>query len=209
MPASSRTPKVDLHREFADEYSTPSTPQLIRVKPARYLAARGAGVPGGPEFGTQLIALFSVAYTLKFDLRRKGHDFRVMMLEGLYDLPAHDPVPPAAGATRWTLLIRVPSFVRKSDVTAAVRALQARGKRVSAGQVELLRVAEGRTVQLLHVGSYASETSSVESMLGFARRHHLALKGPHHEIYLSDPRRVPASRLRTILRYPTVAAAAT
>ncbi len=207
MSAKSFADSVDLHRQFADEYVAPRSPAIVRVRPAKYLAVRGRGVPGSPGFQTRLQALYSVAYTVKFLEKAHGRDFRVLMLEGLFELPK----PRARGAApvpmAWTLLVRVPSFVRPSTVRTAARTLRARGKSREVDSVHLVRLEEGRTVQLLHIGPYAAEEASVRAMEEFAAAHDLKLAGPHHEIYLSDPRRVPERRLRTILRYPATVTA--
>ena len=207
MTAVRTAAKVDLYRQFQSEYVEPKTPEIVRVRPAKYLAIRGKGTPGSEEFQAQLRALYSVGYTLKFQQKQLGHDFRMLMLEGLYEIPS--PVPSGGGSLQmgWTLLLRVPSFIRSTDVQDVAQALVKSGKPTTVKEVRLIRLAEGRTVQLLHIGSYADETRSIESMNEFAHAHRLELRGPHHEIYLSDPRRVPEKRLRTILRYPVAAAA--
>ncbi|HSW95054.1 MAG TPA: GyrI-like domain-containing protein [Patescibacteria group bacterium] len=97
----------------------------------------------------------------------------------------------------------MPSSVRPSDVRAARAALRAKG-RPSTG-VRLETIAEGSSVQMLHVGAYGDEPRTIARMDAFAHAHRLRLRGRHHEIYLSDPRRVPPARLRTILRHPVTA----
>ena len=67
--------------------------------------------------------------------------------------------------------------------------------------VKLETIREGKSVQVLHVGAYGDEPKTIAKMDAFAKKHKLRFRGAHHEIYLSDPRRVPASRLRTILRH--------
>jgi hypothetical protein len=96
----------------------------------------------------------------------------------------------------------VPEFITQKQVDAAIQTVVAKGKSVLAGQVKLEVLAEGRCVQMLHIGPYAEEKTSVDKMLELAQGNGLHLRGPHHEIYLSDPNRVPPQRLRTILRYP-------
>jgi hypothetical protein len=105
----------------------------------------------------------------------------------------------APDTLRWKLLIRVPGFVREKDLSVATAALAARGRGASP-RVRLERIEEGRCVQALHVGPYATEPTTLERMTAFAHGEGLALRGRHHEIYLSDPRRVEPARLRTILR---------
>ncbi|MGD0484895.1 MAG: GyrI-like domain-containing protein, partial [Gemmatimonadales bacterium] len=103
---------------------------------------------------------------------------------------------------RWKVLIRTPAFVTAADLARAKKALLAKGKVAEVGKVRLETIREGRCVQMLHVGGYDKEPATLEAMLGFAAERDLAFRGVHHEIYLSDPRRTPPARLRTILRHP-------
>jgi hypothetical protein len=103
---------------------------------------------------------------------------------------------------RWKVLIRMPAFVTAADVQAARKHLRARGKGKAVAQVRLERLAEGRCVQMLHVGPYADEGPTMDAMLAFAKAKGLRFTGKHHEIYRSDPRRVKPAKLRTILRHP-------
>ncbi len=207
MPARSHPTRVDLYRELRDEYVAPRSPKLVRVRRAKYLSVQGRGAPGSDEFQRRLSALFSVAYTVKFQEKARGRDFRMLMLEGLYDLP----VPGAAGSPSvpmgWTLLLRVPTSLRPGTLRQAVRTLRGKGKPSEVEEVQLRWLREGTTVQMLHVGPYNAEEPSLREMRAFAGDHHLRLAGAHHEIYLSDPRRVEESRYRTILRYPVAPAA--
>jgi hypothetical protein len=97
-------------------------------------------------------------------------------------------------------MIRVPGFVTAADLQRARRVLIGRRRKPGAVRLESLR--EGRVVQLLHVGPYNREHESIARMQEFVRDRGLQPYGRHHEIYLSDPRRVAPAKLRTILRHP-------
>jgi hypothetical protein len=103
---------------------------------------------------------------------------------------------------RWKLLIRVPDFIKVRCVTMAAHLLLEKGKGKAVAAVRLERIAEGRCVQMLHVGPYATETATIDLMLEFAKANGLRFTGRHHEIYLSDPGRVKPEKLKTILRHP-------
>ena len=193
--------KLDLFRAHADEYAMGREPHVVNVGPGTYLSVTGKGAPGGEEFQRKLGALYGCAYTIKFDNKlHRGRDFKVGALEGLWWGGSFDGAPGTASEWRWKLLIRVPTYVTEQAVRAALRTLRAKGKPVANVHREVLR--EGRSVQALHVGAYADEPATVAKMAEYAGREGLRFRGRHHEIYLSDPRRVPASRLRTILRHP-------
>jgi hypothetical protein len=99
-------------------------------------------------------------------------------------------------------LIRTPEFVRAAEIKKAAAVLLEKGKPADVKEVKLEPLAEGRCVQMLHVGPYDKEPETVSAMQAFAESKGLALHGLHHEIYISDPRRVPPERLKTILRHP-------
>jgi hypothetical protein len=194
--------RTDLYRRYKSEYVAPRNPALVRVGPARYLSVSGRGDPNGPGFGAAVGALYGVAYTIKMAKKAAKKDYVVAKLEGLWwggrrgKLLIDSP----RSTWRWKVLIRVPTFVTASNLARAKRELVRRGK--SGGTVRLESLREGRVVQLLHVGPYDREHESLGRMEEFARAKGVRLAGRHHEIYLSDPRRVAPGRLRTILRRP-------
>jgi hypothetical protein len=201
MPAAK---KLDLYRLHAAEYVLPRTPQLVATKPAKYLAIAGSGDPNGPAFGEKVGALYAIAFTVKMARKQAGTDYKVAGLEGLWwgVSGAQWMIAQARTHWRWKLLIRVPDFVGAREVAAAQRALLARGKGKAVAQVKLEALREGRCVQMLHIGPYANEGPTMDAMLAFATAQGLRFTGRHHEIYLSDPRRVKPEKLRTILRHP-------
>jgi hypothetical protein len=100
------------------------------------------------------------------------------------------------------LIIRVPDFIKEKDLQQTFAQLRAKGKDGDFENVKLESLDEGSCVQMLHVGPYNQENRTIDQMLAFAEEKGLTCRGKHHEIYLSDPRRVPPERLRTILRLP-------
>lgn len=198
--------KIDLFKQHKGEYVAPSSPVLITVGDALYLAVTGRGEPGGEEFQRKVGALYGVAYTIKMTRKFAGKgDYVIGKLEGQYWSDAGEAAPfESGGSMNWRLMIRTPEVVGSADLTDAVDKLTAKGKGDGADQVELRSINEGRCVQMLHVGPYDKEDETVQQMLAFARSQGLSFRGPHHEIYLSDPRRVAPEKLRTILRLPVV-----
>ncbi len=197
--------KVDLFRTEKDQYVARKKPVLVDVRRARYLAIEGRGAPEGAEFSARIGALYGVAYTVKMTRKFGGEqDYVVSKLEaqwwcddGKMDLSVAD-----REGWQWRLLIRTPDFVKKAEIGRALRALNEKGKGELADEVSLEWISEGRCVQLLHVGPYEKEGESFELMGEFARSEGLVPHGRTHDIYVSDPRRVPPERLKTILRMP-------
>lgn len=128
-------------------------------------------------------------------------DYTVSRLEGQWFF-AGDPAKVPPDQWQWKLLIRTPDFIRPSDLKQAVATLRKKGKAPEAMEVTLETLDEGTCVQMLHVGPYDREGETVSKMGAFAQEHGFRVVGPHHEIYISDPRRVPPERLKTILRQP-------
>jgi len=186
--------KLDLYAVHKSDYVAPKTPILINVKPARYLAITGKGEPGGEAFQTRLGALYAVAFTIKMAKKFAGRDYKVCGLEGLWwGMPK---------TWNWKLIIRTPDFITPADLKTAVATLRAKGKGREVSEVKLERIEEGPSVQMLHVGPYDAEAPTLKAMEDFAAAQGLKCHGRHHEIYLSDPRRVKPEKLRTILRMP-------
>ena len=100
------------------------------------------------------------------------------------------------------MLIRIPDFVGPKDLKRYHSEVRDKGKEAAVAEVEIKKLKEGRSVQVLHVGPYDQEAPTIAKMKSFATAEGLSFRGLHHEIYLSDPRRVAPEKLRTILRYP-------
>lgn len=195
--------KIDLYKLHKNEYVTPKQPVLLDVQPATYLSISGTGAPGGEEFQKKVGALYGTAFTLKFDSKSAGCDYAVCKLEGIYwadsggagfqDLPRDQ--------WHWDLIIRTPDSVPASQLKVAQTKMLGKGV-PEAAEVVFQTIHEGKCVQMLHAGPYIEEKSTVDRMCAFARGEGLEVAGKHHEIYLSDPRRVAPEKLKTILRIP-------
>lgn len=190
--------KLDLYEEHAEEYVAQKTPLLVDTQAAQYLTIKGYGDPGGKEFQDGIAALYAVAFTIKMAKKFSGHDYHVCKLEGLWGQPDED------GKCSWKLMIRTPEFIDDDDVHNAIDVCDERGKRSPIRNIKLETIKEGKCVQALHVGPYSAETETIRRMEEFAACAGYRFQGVHHEIYLSDPRRVPPERLKTILRHPIV-----
>lgn len=198
------TAKLDLYKFHKTEYVAPRKPVLVKTKPAQYLAIKGQGAPGGDRFVACIGALYGAAFTIKMTHKFAGkRDYTVCKLEAQWDFDG-EPARIPKDEWKWKLLIRTPDFISPKELKGAVATLLKRGKAREVEEVRLETIKEGLCVQMLHVGPYDKEKESVDLMLTFAQAKGLKLSGPHHEIYLSDPRRVPPERLKTILRQPTL-----
>jgi hypothetical protein len=196
--------KIDLYKLYKDDYVTPRKPILVNIKDATHLAINGQGAPGGEVFTDRIGALYGAAFTIKMTRKFVGQqDYAVCKLEALYWCGAGaDFARVPKDHWHWKLLIRTPDFVGQAELDRAIAALLDKGKTPSVREVKLERLSEGRCVQMLHVGPYEREPETIALMKTHAEQHGLTFHGRHHEVYLSDPRRVAPERLKTILRIP-------
>jgi hypothetical protein len=196
--------KIDLYRLNKNDYAAPKKPVLVDIAPATYLAISGQGAPGGDLFTASIGALYGMAFTIKMTRKFAGQqDYAVCKLEGRWwsdSKPCFTQLP--REKWQWQLCIRTPEFITRDDLASAIAVLLKRGKGAEVKRVTLETLDEGKCVQMLHVGPYDEEGRTVALMQAFAEKQGLELHGRHHEIYLSDPRRVEPAKLKTILRHP-------
>ena len=202
MAASDKIDLVKLHKEA---YSARKKPFLLTVEPAPYLTIAGQGEPGGEMFQARVGTLHAVAYTLKFLSKAAGRDYGVSKLEAMWwadGIEEGDFSRAPRDEWRWRLLIRLPDFVGEAELGKAAEKICAKSQVEDVGEVGLTTLGEGRCVQVLHLGPYDEEEHTLSRMREFVDGQGLVFAGRHHEIYLSDPRRVEPARLRTLLRVP-------
>jgi hypothetical protein len=203
--------KIDLKRQLGTYRATHGRFSVVEVPPLSYLMLDGHGDPdAAPAYADALAALYPLAYALKFLSKTElGRDHVVMPLEGLWWSDDLTSFTSRRDKSRWdwTLMIVVPDWIGAEHLETARRTAARRTGGAALEAVRLERYDEGRSVQTLHVGPYDDEGPVLAAMHdAFIPGHGLAMRGKHHEIYLSDPRRTAAARLRTILRQPVVAA---
>jgi hypothetical protein len=195
--------KLDLYKENKKEYVATHKPALLEVGPAVYLSISGKGAPGKSAFTDAIGALYGMAFTIKMTRKFAGkRDYAVSKLEAVWPEINCDGGPSDKEQWTWDLMIRTPKFVSQKDLSQAVETLKKRGKGDGADRVGLRSLDEGLCVQALHVGPYEKESETMAKICAFAEKQGLRAAGPLHEIYLSDPRRVAAAKLKTILRQP-------
>lgn len=176
--------------------------EIAEIAAFSYLMVDGVGDPEtSVTFSSAMNWLYGVSYSLKYEAKTVGRDYHVGSLEGLWR--ARDFEDFRAGRRdrwEWTMMIMQPDFVTEADVAASIAKVEEKlGK-----PPESLRFGtygDGLCVQVLHVGPFSEEGPVIARMHGeYLPAHRLEAVGDHHEIYLADPRRVPPSKMRTVLR---------
>ncbi len=198
--------RVDLVALHALEYGAGRVPRVVATSPARYLSLDGTGDVAGAEFLEQALLLQRILRDLRARVRREqGKDFALPPLEALIGPPrgpANGSGGTAAGGP-WKLLLRVPAFVRASDLAGL--ADEADVERETLRPVRIEELQEGRCIQALHVGPFDTVPGTVDRLRRAAAEEELEVRGRLHEVWLSAPGRVPAERRRTVVRLPVKA----
>ncbi len=203
----------DFKKEYKEFYMPPKKPVIVTVPPMNYIAVRGEGDPNteGGEYKQAIGLLYGIAFTIK--MSRKGthqiegyFDYVVPPLEGFWEQDGVQGIDYAHKEKfRWISLIRLPDFVTRDDLEWAVGEAS-RKKGGDFSKVEFFTCDEGLCVQCMHIGSYDDEPATVELMHSFMEQQGYSLdissKRLHHEIYLSDARRVSPDKLKTVIRHP-------
>jgi hypothetical protein len=197
--------KLDLRKELKQYYTAKKRPEVIDVPPGNFLTIVGRGEPGGEAYAAAIQALYGMSFTLKFKSKAEGLDFTVMALEGLWwwdDRRVFDlEGAPPRDEWNWKSMMRQPDFITKEmvdEVRPEVR--EKRGPAVD--EVALETFHEGLSAQILHRGPYSEEGPTVLRLHEFIEESGYKMRGRHHEIYLSDPRRSKPENIKTIIRQP-------
>lgn len=198
--------KLNLRKDLKHLYfPSAKEVEVIQVPKFNYLMIDGSGDPNvSLEFQEAVQALYAASYTLKFMIKKeKKIDYPVMALEGLWWSPNMMGLNMEQKSEwKWTLMILQPKTVTKALFRKAVKQATERKGLAALGKLRLESFTEGLSVQIMHIGPYAAEVPTIEKLHGFAKDRGLELRGKHHEIYLSDPRKAKPEKMRTVIRQP-------
>ena len=203
----------DFKKEYKEFYMPKNKPGIVEVPTMNYIAVRGSGDPNieGGDYKAAIELLYAIAFTIKMskkgDHQIEGYfDYVVPPLEGFWWQDGLNGIDYAHKEDfHWISVIRLPDFVTENDFRWAVDEA-AKKKKQDFSKVEFLTVEEGLCVQCMHIGPYDDEPATVSAMHEFMEQQGYELditnKRLHHEIYLSDARRVAPEKLRTVIRHP-------
>lgn len=199
--------KVDFKKELKELYAPPKQFVVVDVPEMQFLMADGHGDPNtAQEYQDVVEALYTVAYKLKFNSKKLlEKDYVVPPLEGLWWAADMDSFTTTRDKSQWnwTMMIMSPDWITPQMFTEAVEMVR-KGKNPPAlGKVRLEKYHEGLSVQIMHIGSYDDEGPTLMKMhQEFLPENGFIENSKHHEVYLSDPRKVDPQKLKTILRQP-------
>lgn len=203
----------DFKKEYKEFYMPKGKPEIVTVPAMNYIAVRGRGNPNEEdgEYKKSIELLYGIAYTIKMskkgDHKIEGYfDYVVPPLEGFWWQDDVDGIDYSHKENfQWISVIRLPDFVTKADFDWAVDEVT-RKKKMDFSKVEFLEIEEGLCVQCMHSGSYDDELASISAMDKFIAdngyENDISDTRRHHEIYLSDARKVAPEKLKTVIRHP-------
>ncbi len=203
----------DFKKEFKEFYMPKNRPEIVNVPPINYIAVRGRGnpnIPGG-AYQKAIGILYTLSFTLKMsyktDYRIEGYfQYVVPPLEGFWwQDEALDAGFGNKDTFNWISVIRLPDFVTRKDFDWAVQTAALK-KKDDFSSAEFLTVDEGLCVQIMHIGPFDDEIKSVALMDEYVKQNgyvtDITEKRLHHEIYMSDARKVPPEKWKTVIRHP-------
>lgn len=203
----------DFKKEYKEFYMPKNKPEIVNIPKANYIAVRGKGNPNeeGGAYQQAIGVLYAVAYTLKMsyktDYKIEGFfEYVVPPLEGFWWQDDVDGVDYAdKSAFNWISVIRLPDFVSKENFDWAVETATKK-KKLDCSTAEYLTIDEGLCVQITHLGSFDDEPSTVALMDAYLEKNgyvnDMNTERLHHEIYLSDARKVAPEKWKTVIRHP-------
>lgn len=203
----------DFKKEYKEFYLPKDKPQIVTVPKANYIAVRGKGDPNeaGGAYQKAVGVLYAIAYTLKMSYktgyRMEGfYEYVVPPLEGFWWQDGVDGIDYSDKSTfHWISVIRLPEFVSKADFEWAVKQVEQK-KKMDLSSAEYMTIDEGMCVQIMHIGPFDEEPATVEKMNRYLAENgyenDFTTERLHHEIYLSDARKVSPEKWKTVIRHP-------
>lgn len=203
----------DFKKEYKEFYLPKEKPEIVTVPQANYIAVRGTGNPNeeGGSYQQAIGVLYAVAYTLKMsyktDYRIEGfYDYVVPPLEGFWWQDGINGVDYSQKAAfNWISVIRLPDFITIENFRWAVETAQKK-KKIDCSSAEFLTIDEGLCVQIMHNGPFDDEPATVALMDEYIKQNgyvnDFSDKRLHHEIYMSDARKVAPEKWKTVIRHP-------
>ncbi|QNU66119.1 GyrI-like domain-containing protein [Ruminiclostridium herbifermentans] len=199
--------KLDYKKVFKEFYIPQNKPSVIDMPSIKFSIIDGEGDPNGEEFALATAALYSFSYTVKMSYKSKEipegyYDYTVFPLEGVWDLVDKNKPITDKSNYAYSIMIRQPDFLTNELFEKFITITKKKKPNVYLDKIKYDTITEGLCCQMLHLGSYDNEPASFEIMRQFCNDNgyeRISLK--HREIYLSDPRKTEASKLKTVLRF--------
>ncbi len=199
--------KIDLKKNLAFLYKVSAkNPEIVTVPKLNYLMVDGVGDPNNSKtFMDAIEALYSMSYTIKFMIKKGPQqiDYGVMPLEALWWMDDMKEFSMENKSKwKWTIMIMQPDFVTKALFEEAKKLVAAKKSPELIKGIRMETMQEGLCAQILYIGPYDKESSTIVKLHEFIKESGYDLRGKHREIYLNDMRRTAPEKLKTIIRQP-------
>lgn len=201
--------KIDYKKELKELYKpSASKAMIVNVPQMNYLMIDGKGNPNKEKSYQEAIeALYSVAYTIKFMIKKGSAavDYGVMPLEGLWwadDMTSFSEN--RKDEWLWTMMIMQPDFITTEMVEQAINQAKEKKDPAAIDKLRFEKFDEGKSAQIMHIGPFTEEGPTIEKLHAFIKQNNCKLRDKHHEIYLTDIRKAAPQNWKTIIRQPMV-----
>jgi hypothetical protein len=197
---------LDLKKTYKYLYGSPKGKQVIvDVPPLQYLMIDGQGDPNSSDdYALVVQTLYAISYKARFMVKKRLEKvYTVPPLEGLWYAPNMEVFTDTDKSKwHWTMMILQPDFITAALIEEAMIEAAKKKEMVDHSRVRLETYEEGQAAQILYLGAYADEGPTIAALHAFIEEQGGTMRGKHHEIYLSDPRKVAPEKLKTIIRQP-------
>ncbi|WP_330999634.1 GyrI-like domain-containing protein [Cohnella fermenti] len=198
---------INYKKDFKHLYLPKPTPEIVDVPSMPFFMVSGSGDPNGEEFVKATEALYSLSYAVKMSYRSSDvpdgyYEYTVFPLEGVWDLLDYTKPATDKSNLKYTIMIRQPDFVTRAGFERFLEATMKKKANPFLGKIRFEQAADGLSCQMLHAGSFDEEPASFSRMEEFCAEQGVTRTSKlHREIYLSDPRKTKAAKLKTVLRF--------
>ncbi|MFD0590982.1 GyrI-like domain-containing protein [Paenibacillus sp. GCM10027627] len=199
--------KIEYKKDFKSLYVPTTTPGIIEIPEMPFIAVSGQGDPNGEEFSLATEALYSLSYAVKMSYKSANvpvgyYEYTVFPLEGIWDLIDYSKPSTDKSNLKYTMMIRQPDFLTKQLFLKFVEQTTKKKSNPYLEKAVFSSIKDGLCCQAMHIGSFDSEPESFAKMEAFCEEQGYARSDKtHREIYLSDPRKTEAAKLKTVLRF--------
>ncbi|MGT2907179.1 GyrI-like domain-containing protein [Streptococcus dentiloxodontae] len=204
--------KYEWRKAEKELYGVKTQPTVLEVKRQQFITIKGQGNPNDTEFSNQVSSLYSLAYGIKMAYKKAKKnemdsqaitDFTVYPLEGLWqqeENPKQDKL--VKDRLSYKIMIQQPDFISQELFLEALEKVKIKKPNPFYDKIDFEEMTDGKSIQVLHIGSYDDEPESFAKLDAFAKKHSLQRSSQiHREIYLSNAQRTAEDKLKTILRY--------
>jgi len=200
--------KIDYKKDYKNLYLPKTTPEIVDVPLIWFFMVDGSGDPNGEEFGKAVEALYSLSYAVRMSYKTDHvpegyYQYTVFPLEGIWDLLDYTKPATDKSNFKYTLMIRQPDFVTDEWFYYFLEQVKSKKSNPYLEKIRFEQATDGLSCQMMHIGSFDDEPESFKKMEEYCQEHgYQRTSKIHREIYLSDPRRTEAAKLKTVLRFP-------